>query len=195
MRGVAAVWPATNSKADAWPLNEPHPHRFHPACALLLLQLGYGTSDSVSNAAPRLVEAMRGKAVVAAAAAKRHTLVLTASGEVYTWGHRGVSPRRVQLAGARDALSAEGAPITFHRGHADVARPVAAAICAGAAHSSALTSAGVVLTWRSADPALQVQEVGGTLAGKRVVSVAAGEEGGVASIHRLASLRLTRRAC
>ena len=41
---------------------------------------------------------MKGKRVVAAAAAKRHTLVLTAGGEVYTWGHRGVSPRRVQLA-------------------------------------------------------------------------------------------------
>lgn len=45
-----------------------------------------------------MVEAMKGKRVVAAAAAKRHTLVLTAGGEVYTWGHRGVSPRRVQLA-------------------------------------------------------------------------------------------------
>lgn len=41
---------------------------------------------------------MKGKRVVAAGAAKRHTLVLTAGGEVYTWGHRGVSPRRVQLA-------------------------------------------------------------------------------------------------
>ncbi len=140
-----------------------------------LLQLGYGTSDSASNAAPRLVEAMRGKAVVAASAAKRHTLVLTGSGEVYTWGHRGVSPRRVQLAGARDALSSDGTHLAFHRGHADVARPVAAAICAGAAHSSALTSAGVALSWRSADPALQVQEVGGALAGKRVVSISAGE--------------------
>ncbi|KAL4458643.1 hypothetical protein ABPG75_013508 [Micractinium tetrahymenae] len=141
----------------------------------VLGQLGYGTSDSVSNPAPRLVEAMKGKPVVAAAAAKRHTLVLTASGEVYTWGHRGVSPRRVLLAGARDACALSGAPISFHRGHADVARPLAAAICAGAAHSSALTTSGVVLTWRSADPALQVQEVRGALAGKRVVSIAAGK--------------------
>lgn len=100
---------------------------------------------------------MKGRPVVAAAAAKRHTLVLTAAGEVYTWGHRGVSPRRVQLAGARDTGAQGGAPISFHRGHADVARPVAAAICAGAAHSSALTTSGVVLTWRSADPALQVR--------------------------------------
>lgn len=69
-----------------------------PPCLPPALQLGYGTSDSNSNAAPRMVEAMKGKRVVAAAAAKRHTLVLTAGGEVYTWGHRGVSPRRVQLA-------------------------------------------------------------------------------------------------
>lgn len=103
---------------------------------------------------------MKGRPVVAAAAAKRHTLVLTAAGEVYAWGHRGVSPRRVQLAGARDAGAMGSAPISFHRGHADVARPVAAAICAGAAHSSALTASGVVLTWRSADPALQVGEGG-----------------------------------
>lgn len=53
-----------------------------------------------------------------------------------------------------------GAPISFHRGHNEVARPVAAAICAGAAHSSALTTTGLVLTWRSADPALQVCWVG-----------------------------------
>lgn len=45
-------------------------------------QLGYGTFDSASSAAPRLVEAMKGRKVVAAAAAKRHTMVLTSSGEV-----------------------------------------------------------------------------------------------------------------
>lgn len=48
------------------------------------------------------------------------------------------------------------------------------AICAGAAHTSVLTRTGVVLCWRSADPNLVVQEVGGALAGKRVVSVSAG---------------------
>jgi len=42
----------------------------------------------------------QGKRVVAAAAAKRHTVVLTAEGDVHTWGHRVVTPRRVNLAGA-----------------------------------------------------------------------------------------------
>ena len=43
---------------------------------------------------------MQGKDVTAVAAAKRHTLVLTNAGEVFTWGHRAVNPRRVPLAGA-----------------------------------------------------------------------------------------------
>ena len=42
---------------------------------------------------------LQGKQLVAVAAAKRQTVVLTASGDVYTWGHRVVTPRRLQLAG------------------------------------------------------------------------------------------------
>ena len=57
---------------------------------------------------------------------------------------------------------------------AQVARPAAVAVAAGAAHSAALTAGGAVLAWRSADPALAVQEVGGRLAGKRVVALSAG---------------------
>ncbi len=92
-----AAWPKQSLPCTTWPCCFAQlTYRLHgPRPAL---QLGYGTSDSNSNAAPRMVEAMKGKRVVAAAAAKRHTLVLTAGGEVYTWGHRGVSPRRVQLA-------------------------------------------------------------------------------------------------
>ena len=41
----------------------------------------------------------QGKAITAVAAAKRHTVVLTEEGDVYTWGHRVVTPRRVPLAG------------------------------------------------------------------------------------------------
>lgn len=40
---------------------------------------------------------------MAVAAAKRHTVVLTVEGDVYTWGHRVVTPKRVQLAGAAKA--------------------------------------------------------------------------------------------
>lgn len=51
-------------------------------------QLGYGTSDSQSNPTPRLVEALKGKAVCRVSAAKRHTVVATREGEVFTWGHK-----------------------------------------------------------------------------------------------------------
>lgn len=56
-------------------------------CSLLMCPVTcpfFSHTDSTSNAAPRLVEAMKGRRVVMAAAAKRHTLVLTAEGEVYT---------------------------------------------------------------------------------------------------------------
>lgn len=36
-------------------------------------QLGYGTSDSSCNPAPRLVESLKGKTLVKVAAAKHHT--------------------------------------------------------------------------------------------------------------------------
>jgi len=42
---------------------------------------------------------IQGKRVKAVAAAKRHTIVLTEEGSVYTWGHRVVTPKRVILAG------------------------------------------------------------------------------------------------
>lgn len=42
---------------------------------------------------------LQGKKLVAVAAAKRHTMVMSSDGDIYTWGHRVVTPRRVQLAG------------------------------------------------------------------------------------------------
>lgn len=46
---------------------------------------------------------------------------------------------------------------------------------AGAAHSACLDKSGAVLAWRSADPGMHVQEVGGALAGKRAVHISAGQ--------------------
>lgn len=45
-------------------------------------QLGYGTSNSASNYTPRVVEYLKGKVFVAVSAAKYHTVVLGADGEV-----------------------------------------------------------------------------------------------------------------
>lgn len=52
----------------------------------------------------RVVCLLQGKGITAAAAAKRHTVVLTAEGDVYTWGHKVVTPKRVQLAGGHHAM-------------------------------------------------------------------------------------------
>ena len=152
---------------------------------------------------PRRVEALpRGVTIVAVAAAKRHTLALGACGGVWGWGHGSAVPRRVQLGGgaggggggggaaappaaqldaagapapAFDARARDGTPLALHRGAAAAARPVAVAIAAGAAHSVAVTSTGALLAWRSTDPAARVEPVGGSLAGRRVVSAAAGK--------------------
>ena len=59
----------------------------------------------------------------------------------------------------------------------EVRHPTITAVAAGAAHTSCLTSGGTVMAWRSPDPVLAVQEVGGLLQGKRVISIAAGEPG------------------
>lgn len=45
-------------------------------------QLGYGTSNSASNYMPRVVEYLKGKFFKGVAAAKYHTVVLGADGEV-----------------------------------------------------------------------------------------------------------------
>lgn len=42
---------------------------------------------------------VQGKRLIAVAAAKRHMVVMSSEGDIYTWGHRVVTPRRVQLAG------------------------------------------------------------------------------------------------
>ena len=138
-------------------------------------QLGYGAFDSTSSPLPRVVDAMKGKFVVMCAAAKRHTVVLTKDGDVLTWGHKGVSPRKVNFSSVRNSASLNGTPLRFQKGYKDVSKPQIERICAGAAHTSALTTTGVVLTWRSADPHCQVQELVGSLAGERVVDISAGK--------------------
>ena len=99
------------------------------------------TTDPQPRSAAALLLHVQGKQLVSLAAAKRHTVVLTADGDVYTWGHRVVTPRRVGLAGARDVSRASAAapPLAFHKGQTDVSRPRAVRIAAGAAHTSCLT--------------------------------------------------------
>ncbi|GFY98020.1 ankyrin repeat family protein [Actinidia rufa] len=70
-------------------------------------QLGYGTSNSASNYTPRVVECLKGKVFEGVATAKYHTIVLGADGEVFTWGHRLVTPKR-------ERYTAWLSPMTVH---------------------------------------------------------------------------------
>ncbi|KAK1582730.1 hypothetical protein Q3G72_017710 [Acer saccharum] len=131
-------------------------------------QLGYGTSNSASNYTPRLVEYLKGKVFVGVAAAKYHTLVLGADGEVYTWGHRLVTPKRVIIA--RNLKKSGSTPMKFHR----MERLHVVAIAAGMVHSVALTEDGVLFYWASSDPDLKCQQLY-SLCGTNSVSISAGK--------------------
>ncbi|CAA7041057.1 unnamed protein product [Microthlaspi erraticum] len=131
-------------------------------------QLGYGTSNSASNYSPRLVDYLKGKVFTAIASAKYHTLVLREDGEVYTWGHRMVTPRRVVIS--RNLKKAGNTLLNFHR-----RRPLRlTAIAAGMVHSMALAEDGALFYWVSSDSNLRCQQLH-SLHGKTVVSISAGK--------------------
>ncbi|XVE62554.1 hypothetical protein DITRI_Ditri06bG0127100 [Diplodiscus trichospermus] len=131
-------------------------------------QLGYGTSNSASNYTPRIVEYLKGKVFIGVATAKYHTIVLGADGEVYTWGHRLVTPRRVVIA--RNLKKSGSTPMKFHR----VERLHVVAIAAGMVHSMAMTEDGALFYWVSSDPDLRCQQLY-SLCGKKMVSISAGK--------------------
>lgn len=131
-------------------------------------QLGYGTSNSASNYTPRLVDYLKGKAMVAVAAAKYHTIVLGADGEVFTWGHRLVTPRRVLIT--RNIKKLGTTPLKFHRRE----RLHVVSVAAGVTHSMALTDDGALFFWRSSDPDFQCQQLF-CLCRETIVSISAGK--------------------
>ncbi|XP_057506678.1 LOW QUALITY PROTEIN: uncharacterized protein LOC130789911 [Actinidia eriantha] len=131
-------------------------------------QLGYGTSNSASNYTPRVVECLKGKVFEGVAAAKYHTIVLGADGEVFTWGHRLVTPKRVVVA--RNIKKGGSTQLKFHRKE----RLHVISIAAGTIHSLALTDDGALFYWVSSDPDLRCQQVY-LLCGRAIVSVSAGK--------------------
>ncbi|KAF3973667.1 hypothetical protein CMV_002936 [Castanea mollissima] len=131
-------------------------------------QLGYGTSNSASNYTPRVVEYLKGKIFSGVAAAKYHTVVLGADGEVYTWGHRLVTPRRVVIA--RNLKKGGTTSLKFHR----MKRLHVVAVAAGMVHSVALTDDGAIFYWVSSDPDLRCQQLY-SLCGRNLVSISAGK--------------------
>ncbi|KAK6942474.1 Ankyrin repeat [Dillenia turbinata] len=131
-------------------------------------QLGYGTSNSASNYTPRVVEYLKGKVFTGVSAAKYHTLVLAADGEVFTWGHRLVTPKRVVIS--RNLKKLGSSLLKFHR----MQRLHVVAIAAGTVHSTALTEDGALFYWVSSDPDLRCRQLY-SLCGRNVISVAAGK--------------------
>lgn len=73
--------------------------------------------------------------------------------QVYTWGHRLVTPRRVVVA--RNLKKVGSAPLKFHRSE----KPNVVSVAAGMVHSMALTKDGALFYWVSSDPDLRCQEV------------------------------------
>ncbi|GER26969.1 ankyrin repeat family protein / regulator ofchromosome condensation (RCC1) family protein [Striga asiatica] len=131
-------------------------------------QLGYGTSNSASNYTPRVVEYLKGRSFVGVSAAKYHTIVLGSDGEVFTWGHRLVTPRRVVVA--RNTKKAGNTLLKFHRKE----RLNVVGIAAGMTHSLALTEDGAVFYWVSSDPDLRCHQLY-SLCGRGIVSISAGK--------------------
>ncbi|CAK9191892.1 unnamed protein product [Sphagnum troendelagicum] len=131
-------------------------------------QLGYGTSNSASNYVPHAIEHLKGRNFVAIAAAKYHTLVLGAEGEVLTWGYKMVNPRRVVVS--RNTKKAGNQPLKFHKAE----RLHVSAIAAGMVHSTAITEDGLIFYWMSGDPNLHTHQLI-SMTGHQAVAVAAGK--------------------
>ncbi|KAJ3707271.1 hypothetical protein LUZ61_010976 [Rhynchospora tenuis] len=131
-------------------------------------QLGYGTSNSASNYYPRLVECLKGKAFKSVSAAKYHTVVVEVDGEVFTWGHRLVTPKRVVIA--RSLKKCGNTLLKFHR----VERLHVLSVAAGLIHTTALTDDGALFYWVSSDPDLRCQQLY-SMCGRNVVSISAGK--------------------
>ncbi|EPS72868.1 hypothetical protein M569_01889, partial [Genlisea aurea] len=131
-------------------------------------QLGYGTSNSSSNYTPRVVEYLKGRSFIGVSAAKYHTIVLGSDGEVFTWGHRLVNPRRVVIS--RDLRKVGTTLLKFHRKE----RLHVTEVAAGVTNSIALTEDGSLFYWASPDPDLHCHQLY-SLCGKSVVSISAGK--------------------
>ncbi|KAK2415857.1 ultraviolet-B receptor UVR8 [Trifolium repens] len=131
-------------------------------------QLGYGTSNSASNYTPHVVESLKGKTLTKVSAAKYHTIVLGSDGEVFTWGHRLVTPKRVVIT--RNLKKSGSTPLKFHRKE----RLHVVSIAAGMVHSTALTEDGALFYWVSSDPDLRCQQLY-AMCGRNMVSISSGK--------------------
>ncbi|EAZ02887.1 uncharacterized protein [Oryza sativa Japonica Group] len=131
-------------------------------------QLGYGTSNSASNCIPRMVEYLKGKAFKCVSAAKYHTVALGTDGEVFTWGHRLVTPRRAVIS--RCLKKGGNTNLKFHR----MERLQVISVAAGVMHTTVLTADGAIFYWVSSDPDLRCRQIF-SMCGRNVVNISAGK--------------------
>ncbi|XP_006657475.1 uncharacterized protein LOC102715316 isoform X2 [Oryza brachyantha] len=131
-------------------------------------QLGYGTSNSASNCIPRMVEYLKGKVFKCVSAAKYHTVALGTDGEVFTWGHRLVTPRRVVIS--RCLKKGGNTNLKFHR----MERLQVISVAAGVRHTTVLTADGAIFYWVSSDPDLRCRQMF-SMCGTNVVNISAGK--------------------
>ncbi|KAL5197319.1 hypothetical protein ABZP36_000831 [Zizania latifolia] len=131
-------------------------------------QLGYGTSNSASNCIPRMVEYLKGKVFKCVSAAKYHTVALGTDGEVFTWGHRLVTPHRVVIT--RCLKKCGNTNLKFYR----MERLQVISVAAGVVHTTVLTADGALFYWVSSDPDLRCQQIF-SMCGRNVVSISAGK--------------------
>lgn len=141
-----------------------------------------GDNSTTNRTVPVAVDAtgdLTGKSVVAVAAGDLHSLALTSDGEVFAWGSNGSG--RLGNAGTTNS----SVPVAVSTSGALSGRTISA-IAAGGAHSLALGSDGRMFAWgsnsagqlgnRSTTTSSSPVEVfsGGVLAGKTVITIAAG---------------------
>ena len=147
-----------------------------------------GNNSEINSKVPVAVDTsgvLAGRRVVAIAAGYSHSLALTSEGRVFSWG----SNNNGQLG--NDSTTSSKVPIAVHTSGALAGKRVVA-IAAGYSHSLALTSEGQVFAWGSnwvgklgnnSTISSQVPvavDTSGVLAGRRVVSIAAGNSYGMA---------------
>lgn len=108
-------------------------------------QLGLG-KDVVLVREPRMVKALQGTKVVAVAAGMEHSMALTESGEVYSWGHAEHGRLGHGRSGAVPRLFGTSIEFKPRLVRAFEALRIAQ-ISAGQMHSAAVSSAGDLFVW------------------------------------------------
>ena len=148
--------------------------------------LGMLGNNSVADSSPVPVavdtsSALFGKTVIALAAGEGHCLALTSDGLVYSWG----DGTHGQLGNNTSTYSLVPVPVNTSGA---LAGKTVVAIAAGASHSMALTSDGLVYAWGNNScgelgnsgtlnsPVPVAVNVSGVLAGKTVTAITAGDE-------------------